>query len=177
MCAAQHSTIPTVITKVNTSVSTSSTPKQGSKPVPKWLKMKQQNTSSAGKTAKPTVQKSSSSAQKPHAETRNAKRARWAKKAKPVAKSSVQRVPVKEYISACCSLPAVKPRAGTKEVAKDPESGKMKDKSKGLGHWRCSGCRKIAKVRPQSPAPKVVATGTVVGIDPSRGSEVTVATT
>lgn len=165
MCAAPNST-------TTPSVHTSST--QASKPVPKWMKMKQQNISSAGKTAKPTVQKSSSSAPKPH-ETRNAKRARWAKKSKPVAKPVVVRGPVLEYISTCCSLPAIKPRAGAKEVAKDPESGKMKDKSKGLGHWRCSGCRKTAKVRPQAPTPKVVSTGVVVGVDPSRGSEVTVA--
>jgi len=132
--------------------STSST-----KPVPKWLKMKQQNKSSAGKqTAKPTVQKSSGSAQKPHDETRNSKRARWAKKAKPVAKPVVVRGPVHEYISACCSAPSRKPRAGMKETVKDPESGKMKDKPKGLGHWRCTACGKVAKVTPCKPAPKEI---------------------
>ena len=119
-----------------------------SKPVPKWLKMKQQNKSSAGKqTAKP-IAKQSSSAQKPHDETRNAKRARWAKKAKPVAKPIVRRGPVKSYTSVCCSLPASKPRAGQKEMAKDPETGKTKEVAKGLGKWRCSGCRKVCKVRP-----------------------------
>src|ERR1035441_1646821 len=146
MCAAPNST---------TNLSTIAT-----KPVPKWLKMKQQNKSSAGKqTAKPTVQKSSGSAQKPHDETRNSKRARWAKKAKPVAKPIVRKGPEREYISACCSVPARKPRAGMKEPVKDPESGKTKDKPKGLGHWRCTACGKVAKVTPRKPeskeAPKV----------------------
>ena len=143
MCAAPNST----------TVPTSST--SATKPVPKWLKMKQQNKSSAGKqTAKPTVQKSSGSAQKPHDETRNSKRARWAKKAKPVAKPIVRKGPEKEYISACCSVPARKPRAGMKETVKDPESGKTKDKPKGLGHWRCTACGKVAKVTPRKPEPK-----------------------
>ena len=126
-----------------------------SKPVPKWLKMKQQNKSSAGKqTAKPTVQKSSGSAQKPNEPSRNQKRARWAKKAKPVAKPIVRKGPEKEYISVCCSVPARKPRAGMKETVKDPETGKMKDKPKGLGHWRCTACGKVAKVTPRKPEPK-----------------------
>jgi hypothetical protein len=54
----------------------------------------------------------------------------------------------------CCSLLASKPTAGQKEMAKDAETGKMKDQVKGLGHWRCSGCRKACKVTPQKPAPR-----------------------
>ena len=150
MCAAPNSsnkTLPTIKATTN-----------GTKPIPKWLKMKQQNLSSAGKTAKPTAQKSSGAAQKPVNESRNAKRARWAKKSKPVAKPVVKRGPEKEYISVCCSSVANKPKAGAKEVAKDPETGKMKDKSKGLGHWRCGQCGKPTKVTPRKPEPKVIGT-------------------
>ena len=140
MCATPITT--TVISPASSTI--------GVKQVPKWLKMKQQNKSSAGKqTAKPTVQKSSGNAQqKPSEPSRNAKRARWAKKSKPVAKPSVRRGPVKSYTSVCCSLPASKPRAGQKEMAKDAETGKTKEVAKGLGKWRCSGCRKVCKVRP-----------------------------
>ena len=145
MCAASNST------KTQKSIAVSSTPSTATKPVPKWLKMKQQNKSSAGKTVKPTAPKSSGSAQKPHQETRNEKRARWAKKAKPVAKPVLQRGPVHEYISACCSAPSRKPRAGMKESVKDPETGKTKDKPKGLGHWTCPVCHKKCKVTPRKP--------------------------
>ena len=179
----------TPITTTATSPTSSTT---GVKQVPKWLKMKQQNKSSAGKqTAKPTVQKSSGSAQqKPNEPSRNQKRARWAKKAKPVAKPVLQRGPVHEYISACCSAPSRKPRAGMKESVKDPETGKTKDKPKGLGHWRCTACGKVAKVTPQKPAPKenphltteqkaaisALPTVTVEGADLGRGTEVPDAT-
>lgn len=87
-------------------------------------------------------------------QSRNAKRARWAKKSRPVAKPRIQRGPEKEYICACHGEPARKPRAGQKDVIKDPESGKMKDKSKGLGHWRCNVTNKSTKVSPRKPAPK-----------------------
>ena len=124
-----------------------------SKSLPKWMKMKQQNKSSAGKTEKPTVQKSLSSAQ-PNKPTRDQKRARWAKRSKPVAKTVAKRGPEKEYISVCCSVPARKPKAGAKEMAKDAETGKMQDKSKGLGKWRCPACSKICKVTPRKPEAK-----------------------
>jgi hypothetical protein len=139
--------------------------KNSTKPVPKWLKMKQQNKSSAGKqTAKPTVQKSSGSAQKPNEPSRDEKRKRWAKKARPQQKSVVVRKgPEFEYISACCSTPARKPRAGQKESVKDAETGKMKDKPKGLGKWRCTACGKIAKVTPQKPAPNTATPPTQLG--------------
>jgi hypothetical protein len=123
---------------------------------PKWMRMKKLNKSSADKTAKPIVKKSSGSAQKPNTETRDQKRKRWAKTAKPVAKPVVKRGPVHEYFSTCCSLPAQKPVAGEKVTEKDPESGKMKTQPKGLGKWRCSGCKKICKVSRKAPAPKVV---------------------
>lgn len=143
MCAAPNSQSAS-----NQKTSTSST-----KQVPNWLKMKQQNKSSAGKNAKPIVQKPSGSAQKPQ-QTRNEKRARWAKKSKPIAKPIVRSGPVKEYISACCSASATKPPCGQKEATKDPESGKTKDKAKGLGHFRCSQCKKVCKVTPRKPAEK-----------------------
>lgn len=146
MCAAPNS--PRV-------TSNQSNEKSTTKPEPKWMTMKKQNKSSAGKTAKPIV-KPSSSAQKPNEPSRNQKRARWAKQSKPVAKPAVKRGPEKEYISACCSAPATKPPCGQKESVKDPDSGKMKDKPKGLGHFRCSQCRKVAKVTPRKPAAAVV---------------------
>ena len=160
MCATQSST-----SQATPLASTSTATKKE----PKWMTMKKQNKSSAGKTAKPTVQKSSGSAQKPNNESRSVKRARWAKKSKPVAKVPVQRGPVKEYVSACCSAPATKPRAGAKEVQKDPESGKMKDKAKGLGHWRCSSCGKATKVTPRKPEPKESTKG-VLSIDIPSGT-------
>lgn len=68
------------------------------------------------------------------------------------------RGPVKEYVSSCCSALASKPRAGRKELAQDPESKKMKDVTKGLGHWRCTTCGKPTKVTPRVPLPKEVIT-------------------
>ena len=149
MCAASNSPTPSSInSNKNSSI--------GSKPEPKWLQMKKLNKSSADKTAKPIVKKSSGSAQqKPSEGTRNEKRARWAKKAVPKQKPvAPRRENAFEYISACCSLPARKPKAGQKEAVKDPESGKVKDKPKGLGKWRCSGCGKVSKVTPRKPQPK-----------------------
>jgi hypothetical protein len=151
MCAAPN----TSTTKPEQSSTTGKT-----KPEPKWLTMKKQNKSSAGKTAKPIV-KPSSSAPKPQQETRNAKRARWAKKAKSVAKPRVVRGPVHEYVSKCCSLPATKPVAGLQESVKDPDSGKMKKQPKGLGHWRCTGCKKVTAVTPRKPEAKMVSVVTV----------------
>ena len=156
MCASQSTT--------STQKAVSS-PQQPS-PEPKWLQMKKLNKSSADKTAKPIVKKSSGSAQqKPSEGTRNEKRARWAKKSKPVARPvAVKRGPAREYVSVCCSAPATKPPCGTKTPTKDPDSGKMKDKASGLGHFRCSQCKKACKVKPQTPAPKT--TGTIGGSCP-----------
>ena len=102
--------------------------------------------------------KQSNSAQRPNGQSRNEKRARWAKRSKPVAKPVIRTGPTFEYISACCSLPASKPRCGAKTPTKDPETGKMKDQVKGLGHFRCSGCRKVCKVTPQKPQGKTIVT-------------------
>ena len=86
--------------------------------------------------------------------SRDEKRKRWAKRSKPQQKSVAYRKgPEKEYISACCSVPARKPPAGQKESMKDPETGKTKDKPKGLGHWRCGACGKSCKVTPRKPEP------------------------
>ena len=160
MCAAPNSTQtqkPTVV---------SSTPSTATKPIPKWLKMKQQNKSSAGRTAKPIAKQSSGSAQqKPNQGTREEKRKRWAKKAVPKQKPvAIRRENAFEYISACCSAPARKPKAGMKEAVRDPETGKTKDKPKGLGHWRCGACGKVAKVSPRKPTPKE--TGNIGGSCP-----------
>lgn len=97
--------------------------------------------------------KQQGSSAKPNGPTRNEKRARWAKKSKPAVKPAVKRGPVKEYTSACCSALATKPAAGAKESFKDPESGKSKDKAKGLGKWRCTTCHKVTKVTPRKPEP------------------------
>ena len=152
MCATQ-----------NTTSQISRPSENSSKPVPKWLKMKQQNKSSAGKTAKPTVNsgtaKQSSSAQKPSEGTRNEKRARWAKKAVPKQKPvAPRRENAYEYISACCSAVANKPRCGMKVASVDAETGRpaKKEKVTGLGHFRCSQCRKVCKVRPQAPTAKAL---------------------
>ena len=102
--------------------------------------------------------KNSSAQQRPNGQSRNEKRARWAKRSRPVAKPTVRTGPTFEYISACCSLPASKPRCGAKTPTKDPETGKMKDQVKGLGHFRCSGCRKVCKVTPQKPQGKTIVT-------------------
>ena len=93
------------------------------------------------------------SAQKPQ-QNREQKRKNWAKRSKPVAKPSVRVGPVKVYTSVCCSLPAQKPRAGAVDAVKDPETGKTKDKPKGLGHWHCSGCHKACKVTVGKPEAK-----------------------
>ncbi len=134
-----------------TNSSTTSNAKS-TKPEPKWLQMKRKNLSSAGKTTGPTAKKSSGSAQSPNQQTRNEKRARWAKKNKPVAKkpAAAPRGPVKEYLCECHGEPAKKPRAGTKVAAQDPESKKVKDKFLGLGKWRCATTAKRTKVTPQA---------------------------
>ena len=72
------------------------------------------------------------------------------------------RAPVKEYSSLCCSMPAVKPKAGRKEMSQDPESKKTKEITKGLGHWRCGQCGKPCKVKVQTPAPKELITAHIM---------------
>ena len=75
--------------------------------------------------------------------------------------------PAKQYISACCSLLALKPECGRKEMKQDSESKKLKSVPKGLGHWRCSGCGKSCKVKP----------GMLLVVEPTPAPEATVATT
>jgi hypothetical protein len=91
-------------------------------------------------------------------ESRNAKRKRWAKANRPkqAPKTSVRSVPVKEYVSSCCSVAARKPRAGQKEMSKDPETGKMANQAKGLGKWRCSQCSKRCSVTVRKPETTLV---------------------
>lgn len=126
---------------------------KNSKKNPSKPHFKQQSTASSFPSKKPTqVTSHSQKGGAGRKQTRDEKRKRWAKKHKVAAKPVVVRGPVKEYITACCSLPGRKPRAAQKEMAKDPESGKMKETVKGLGHWRCSGCGKLAKVTSCKPA-------------------------
>jgi len=107
--------------------------------------------------------------------SRDEKRKQWAKNNKPKAKPSVKPPNAKEYISACCSVPARKPAAGTKETYKDAESGKMKTAPKGLGKWRCGQCGKTCKVSAQRPQGKeyvtVVAPPGVMLVDVSAPRE------
>ena len=125
---------------------------------------KQQNTASSVPNRKPTqVTSHSAKGGAGRKQTRDEKRKRWAKKHKVVAKPVVKRGPVKEYITACCSLPGIKPRAAQKDMAKDPESGKMKETVKGLGHWRCSSCGKLAKVTPRKPVAVEAPKGNMAG--------------
>jgi len=68
------------------------------------------------------------------------------KRNSPVAAKSV---PVKEYISACCSVPARKPA-----LVKQSTDKKSKEIPKGLGKWRCGACGKRCSVTPRKPEPK-----------------------
>lgn len=157
MCAAPNS---------NNSPTQKSTPSNASssKPEPKWLTLKKKNLSSAGKKGKRIEQKSSGSAQKPNQQSRNEKRARWAKKNRPVVKPVVKRGPVKEYLCDCHGEAARKPRAGTKVAVQDPETKKMKDKFLGLGKWRCATTGKRCKVTPQAPKAKETPQGSFGGV-------------
>ena len=104
--------------------------------------------------SRPRTQGSTGSSSRGSGKSKYGKKQKSRSASKPVA----TKPPSKEYISTCCSTPAVKPRAGKKEVAQDPESKKMKDITKGLGHWRCSACGKPTKVTPRAPQPKEVVT-------------------
>jgi len=153
MCAANSQQHPSYNTPRKFTVPTSGSPTavfQGHT----TAKMKPSSHSTGNK--KPyTKSTSGNNAQKPNGSSRNEKRARWAKRSKPVARPAApRRENVYEYITACCSLPARKPRAGMKESVKNAETGKFKDEPKGLGKWRCTGCGKVARVTPRKPAPK-----------------------
>jgi hypothetical protein len=129
--------------------SQSNSPKQSTTPISQTQTKKKSSWNSRGNknstTGEPSVKNASS---------RNEKRARWAKSNRPKAKPSIKSPNVKEYISLCCSAPSHKPKAGQKETAKDPDSGKMKTAPKGLGHWRCGQCGKVCKVSAQKPVPR-----------------------
>ena len=119
----------------------------------KSTKTTHSNSNSRGRTNRTTSGTSTSRDQKPQ-QSREQKRKNWAKRSKPVAKPSVRVGSVKAYTSVCCSLPAQKPRAGAVDAVKDPETGKTKDKPKGLGHWHCSGCHRACKVTVGKPEAK-----------------------
>lgn len=91
-------------------------------------------------------------------ESRNQKRKRWVKQNKPkqAPKPSVRSTPTKEYVSQCCSVQARKPRAGTKVMAQDADSGKTKSEPKGLGKWKCSACGKKCSVSVRKPETTLV---------------------
>jgi hypothetical protein len=65
--------------------------------------------------------------------------------------------PTFQYVSLCCSSPAVKP-ACVKARATAPKKGKKEAKAPetGLGHWSCGTCGKACKVsrhnRPEEKA-------------------------
>jgi hypothetical protein len=75
------------------------------------------------------------STSRPKGKSKFAQKSRSKKFVKPVSKP---KEPVSSYTSVCCSLPAKKPRAG--EL---PAGSKVR---LGLGHFRCTGCGKVAKV-------------------------------
>lgn len=136
----------------NTTKNSSSNPKQN----------RRANAPSSAKTKPHTGAISKSS------QSRAEKRRRWAKQSKPVAKLNLApKAPAKEYVCVCHGEVARKPKAGQKEVAKDPDSGKMKDTAKGLGHWRCSVTNKGAKVTPRAPQPKAPYAGEVIVVAPT----------
>lgn len=162
MCAAPNSTSTTTVASPSMGKSMDSNPRKN-KP------------SHEGKNAYMSRQQGNSALPqkpKPNGSSRNEKRARWAKKNRPVPKPVVKQGPAKEYACVCHGEPATKPRAATKFTVKDHDSGKLKETPSGLGHWHCSVTRKGCKVTPRKPQPKVVSTGTIVGADPGRGSEV-----
>jgi hypothetical protein len=124
MCAIQASSLPTsAFQTINVQSQKSS--------VPLPAKAKQ--------VTKPSSQ------QKPK-QSRDEKRRKWAKKSRPAVKPSLLAIPSRIYTSACCQAPATKPKAGAQEMQRDPESGKSKSQSKGLGKWRCSQCGKTCIV-------------------------------
>lgn len=57
-----------------------------------------------------------------------------------------RRPPIFTYLSKCCGLAAKKPAAGKKVEVINPESKKTEKATKGLGHWRCTGCGKACRV-------------------------------
>lgn len=64
--------------------------------------------------------------------------------------------PVKEYTSKCCNAPAKKPRTGTSTGVRSEGSGKKvttdPTQVRGLGGWRCEGCKKTCKVTARKPS-------------------------
>jgi len=102
-------------------------------------------------SSRPRTQGSTGSSSRGSKKSKYGKKQGQRKGQKPV----TPRAPTKEYISTCCNVPSVKPKAGRKETAQDPESKKTKEVTKGLGHWRCGECGKPCKVKVQMPTPKV----------------------
>lgn len=72
---------------------------------------------------------------------------------KPAPKPVVKRGPINEYVSVCCSLPAEKPACGS-TLATQTEGKKVTKVVRGLGHFRCTGCRKGCKVTARKPQTK-----------------------
>jgi hypothetical protein len=80
-------------------------------------------------------QKRTSTQKRTNSNSKYAQKSRGKKFVKPAPKP---RGPVNTYTSVCCSLPATKPAAASLIAG-------SKDRT-GLGHFRCSGCKKSAKV-------------------------------
>jgi hypothetical protein len=98
--------------------------------------MNQNRTSPSTKTTGGTQRNTGNgSSSRSRGKSRYAQKARG-KSQRPVA--AKPRGPVNTYTSVCCSLPATKPAAASIIAG-------SKDRT-GLGHFRCSGCKKSAKV-------------------------------
>jgi hypothetical protein len=138
---------------------------QQNKPTNTSASSAQSPTSSATPSGRPAGSTHTGSKRNNHQRWNNKKRFGTQKKiAAPVAVG-----PSKQYLSVCCSAAATKPRCGTKVTVQDPETRKTKDKPLGLGHWRCSACKKVCKVTVHAPVvdtKPAVTTYHVIGVDP-----------
>lgn len=123
---------------------------------------RRRNRHSHGKNGKPTGKQSNSQQHKKHNLPPKAAK-----------KPYVKRGPVFEYVSVCCGVRALKPRAAQKVQVTDPETKKPKTEIKGLGHWRCPNCRKACKVTRRKPEPKPETVPVVSTVVPTEGTVAT----
>src|ERR1700676_1417598 len=100
---------------------------------------------------RPTSQGSRTSNGKNKANRGNSGNSKYAQKSRGKSKAPVSkpRGPVNTYTSVCCSLPATKPAAASSVAGSKEKTG--------LGHFRCTGCKKGCKVTVSKfKAPEVV---------------------
>lgn len=126
---------------------------------------------SATTTPVNSTSSTSPSAQRTKARTKSSSRSRKNRAGKGTHRSTrtpqQRRGPEKEYLSKCCSAIAKKPACGKKEDVRDPETGKMKEIKKGLGHWRCGQCGRKTTVTPQVRTHEVVQNATTGEVESS----------